>query len=99
MPSTRKSALRASPGDRLIIKGHRLGEPDRDAEILEVLGDNGAPPYVVRWDDGHVAEVFPSSDAHVQHVRVVLVQLKSTLIAVMWLMCSSLALALRLRTK
>jgi hypothetical protein len=67
MTSKSKSVLRASPGDRLIIKGHRLGEPDRDAEILEVLGDDGAPPYVVRWDDGHVAEVFPSSDAHVQH--------------------------------
>ena len=60
MSSTSKSILRASPGDRLIIKGHRIGEPNRDAEILEVLGDNGAPPYVVRWDDGHV-QCYPST--------------------------------------
>jgi uncharacterized protein DUF1918 len=67
MTSSGESALRASPGDRLIIKGHHQGEPERDGEILEVLGDNGAPPYMVRWDDGHVAEVYPGSDAYVQH--------------------------------
>jgi hypothetical protein len=32
-----------------------------------VLGDDGAPPFMVRWDDGHEAEVFPGLDAHVQH--------------------------------
>jgi hypothetical protein len=65
MPS--ESVLRASPGDRLIIKGHHLGEPDRDGEIIEVLGENGAPPFKVRWEDGHEAELFPGSDAQVQH--------------------------------
>jgi hypothetical protein len=50
-----------------VIRGHHLGEPDRDGEILEVLGADGAPPYMVRWEDGHVAEVFPGSDASVQH--------------------------------
>ena len=45
-----------------------MGELPRDAEILEVLGENGAPPYLVRWeDDGHVSRFYPSSDAHVQH--------------------------------
>ena len=38
--------MQASPGDRIIIKGHRIGEPDRDCEVLEV-GDDGAPPYRV----------------------------------------------------
>jgi hypothetical protein len=51
-----------------VVKGHHTGEPARDAEILEVLGENGAPPYVVRWtDDGHVSEFFPGSDATVHH--------------------------------
>jgi hypothetical protein len=67
MPSPSEPVLRASPGDRLVVRGHHVGEPERDAEILEVLGENGAPPYKVRWDDGHVAEVFPGSDAFVQH--------------------------------
>lgn len=60
----------ASPGDRLVIRGHRVGERVRDGEILEVLGENGGPPYVVRWsDDGHVSRIFPGSDAYVEHFR------------------------------
>lgn len=39
-----RTELRASPGDRLVIRAHHLGEPDRDAEILEVLGDAGRRP-------------------------------------------------------
>ena len=62
------SPLRAAVGDRLVIRGHHVGEPPRDAEIVEVLGDDGAPPYLVRWeDDGHVSRFYPSSDAFVQH--------------------------------
>lgn len=60
--------LIASVGDRLIIRGHRVGEPERDAEIIEVRGPDGAPPYLVRWSgDGHESLVFPGSDALVQH--------------------------------
>jgi hypothetical protein len=59
--------LRAAPGDRIVIKGHSVGEHERDGEVLEVLGDDGAPPYVVRWEDGHKSEFFPSSDASVEH--------------------------------
>ena len=63
-----RTDLRASPGDRLVIKGHQTGDPGRDAEILEVLGPDGEPPYVVRWEeDGHVSELYPGSDAYVQH--------------------------------
>ena len=61
--------MKASNGDRIVVRGHHIGEPDRDGEILEVLGDNGAPPYVVRWEDGHVGELFPGSDAAVQHFQ------------------------------
>lgn len=60
--------MKASVGDRMIIKGHRVGEPDRDAEILEVHGEDGAPPYLIRWDDdGRVGLFFPGVDASVEH--------------------------------
>jgi hypothetical protein len=60
--------MEAAVGDRIVIKGHRIGEPDRDCEVLEVRGANGGPPYLVRWDDdGHEALFFPGSDAFVQH--------------------------------
>ncbi|HEY4621975.1 MAG TPA: DUF1918 domain-containing protein [Gaiellaceae bacterium] len=61
--------LQARPGDRLVVHGHHVGDRERDGEILEVLGESGSPPYVVRWsDDGHVSRIFPGSDAFVEHL-------------------------------
>jgi hypothetical protein len=58
--------MHAAVGDRIVIKGHHVGEPDRDAEILEVKGTDGGPPFVVRWSDsGHVTTFFPGGDAEV----------------------------------
>lgn len=58
--------MHANVGDRIVIKGHRVGEPDRDCEVLEARGPDGGPPYVVRWgEDGHEALFFPGSDASV----------------------------------
>lgn len=60
--------MRASVGDRIVIHGHRIGETNRDCEVLEFRGHDGAPPYLVRWgDDGHEALFFPGSDAFVEH--------------------------------
>ena len=58
----------ASVGDKIVIKGHRIGQPDRDCVVLEVRGADGGPPYVVRWGDtGHESMFFPGSDASVHH--------------------------------
>jgi hypothetical protein len=66
-PATRPTA---APGDRLVVRSHHVGEPERDAEILEVLGEHGRPPFRVRWQDtGHESVVFPGSDAIVEHFR------------------------------
>lgn len=60
--------MRASVGDRIVIRGHRVGEPNRDCEVLEVRGADGGPPYVVRWgDSGHQTLFFPGLDATVEH--------------------------------
>ena len=62
------STLRASVGDRLVIRGHHVGGVQRDGEIIDVLGEDGAPPYLVRWsDDEHVSRAYPGSDAYVEH--------------------------------
>ncbi|HET9075830.1 MAG TPA: DUF1918 domain-containing protein [Acidimicrobiales bacterium] len=61
--------MQAQAGDRIVIKGHHVGEPERDCEILEVRGQNGEPPYVVRWEDGHQGLFFPGPDASVQHYQ------------------------------
>jgi hypothetical protein len=60
--------VEATVGDRLVVHGLHVDDPDRDGEIIEVRGENGGPPYVVRWSDsGHEALVFPGPDATVQH--------------------------------
>ena len=60
--------MKAKVGDRLVIKGHYVGAPDRDAEILEVRGEDGGPPYIVRWEEtGHETLFFPGSDAVIEH--------------------------------
>jgi hypothetical protein len=59
--------MRAEVGDRIVIRAHRIGEPERDAEVL-ATGPDGTPPYRVRWGDtGHEALFFPGSDAYVAH--------------------------------
>ncbi len=61
--------MHASVGDELIIEGHKVGEHVRTGEILEVRGDEGSPPYLVRWDDsGRSTLLFPGSDCIVKHL-------------------------------
>lgn len=55
--------MQATVGDRLLVHGSSVGNPDRQGEILEVRGAAGGPPYVVRFEDGHTGLVFPGSDA------------------------------------
>lgn len=58
--------MQASVGDRIIVRGHHMGEPDRVCEVLEVHGQEGGPPYVVRWSDsGQEGLFFPGPDASV----------------------------------
>jgi hypothetical protein len=60
--------MRAAVGDRIIIDGHRVGEPTRDCKVLAVRGTDGGPPYIVQWEDSdHESFFFPGPDAHVQH--------------------------------
>lgn len=59
--------MRASVNDRLVVRSHHVGGPDREAVILEVHGEDGAPPYLVRWHDGHESVFFPAADTIVEH--------------------------------
>jgi hypothetical protein len=59
--------MQAEVGDRIVIKGHHIGEPERDCQVIEVHGADGGPPYLVRWEDSeHDALFFPGTDATVQ---------------------------------
>ncbi|GGP59003.1 DUF1918 domain-containing protein [Saccharothrix coeruleofusca] len=58
--------MHATAGDRLHIHSRAVGLEDRVGEILEVRGQEGAPPYLVRFPDGHEGLVFPGPDSLVE---------------------------------
>ncbi|HEY6740702.1 MAG TPA: DUF1918 domain-containing protein [Actinopolymorphaceae bacterium] len=58
--------MQARVGDRLHVHGRRVGNPDKVGKIIEVRGAGGTPPYVVRFDNGQQALVFPGPDAVVE---------------------------------
>jgi hypothetical protein len=57
--------MQAKVGDHLVVEGRKVGAQRREGEVVEVRGADGAPPYVVRWSDGHEGLSFPGPDAHV----------------------------------
>jgi hypothetical protein len=57
--------MHASVGDQLVVEGRKVDDARREGEVVEVRGQDGAPPYLVRWSDGHEGLTFPGPDAHV----------------------------------
>lgn len=61
--------MRAQVGEHLLIHGKTVGAVEVAAEIVEVRGEDGAPPYLVRFPDGHESLMFPGPDCVVEHVE------------------------------
>lgn len=60
--------MRAEVGDHIVIEGQHVGDARRTGEVVEVRGEDGAPPYRVRWDDsGRTTLLFPGFDCRVVH--------------------------------
>jgi hypothetical protein len=58
--------MEARVGDEIVVPGHKVGQVTRTAVVVELRGEGGGPPYLVRWtDDGHEGLYFPGSDAGV----------------------------------
>ena len=51
--------MKAHQGDRIILAASHVDEATRDGEVLEVRGEDGEPPYLVRWTDGHTGLMYP----------------------------------------
>jgi len=51
--------MKARPGDHIILAAPTVDRPVRDGEVVEVRGNDGGPPYVVRWSDGHEGLLYP----------------------------------------
>lgn len=61
--------MRAVVGDQLAVPGRHVGDAGRIGQVLEVRGADGAPPYLVRWSDGHEAVCFPGPEARIAQSR------------------------------
>jgi hypothetical protein len=57
--------MEATIGDKICIHGNTVGHADKHGEIIEVRGDRGEPPYVVRFPDGQERTIFPGPDAYI----------------------------------
>ena len=58
--------MQAHVGDHIVVHSTHQGEPERTGEVLEVRGDEGGPPYLVKWQpDGHTALFYPAGTAAV----------------------------------
>ena len=57
--------MKAQVGDSLVAESNKVDAARRHGEIVEVRGEDGGPPYVVRWSDGHEGLTYPGPDAHV----------------------------------
>jgi hypothetical protein len=58
--------MQATVGDRLHVHGRTVGTQDRVGEIIEVRGERGRPPYLVRFPDGQENLVFPGPDCVIE---------------------------------
>ncbi|MDX6327462.1 MAG: hypothetical protein QOK15_3816 [Nocardioidaceae bacterium] len=57
--------MRAQVGDHVVVEGRTTSIPRQVGEVVEVRGADGAPPYIVRWKDGHEGLMYPGPDAHI----------------------------------
>lgn len=58
--------MHAAVGDKLLVHGRTVGAGEQHGEIIEVHGQNGAPPYLVRFASGQERLMFPGPDAQIE---------------------------------
>lgn len=63
--------MKAAVGDRIVVASSHTDVPAREGEVLEVHGQDGAPPWMVRWrGDGHESLFSPGPDVFVEHKNI-----------------------------
>jgi Domain of unknown function (DUF1918) len=60
--------MKAQVGDEPVVRGRHVEDPDRTGVITEVRREDSAPPYPVRWSDGHESSFCPATDAVAKHI-------------------------------
>lgn len=63
---TGKQVRPVQPGDVVNISGRRVGDPGRTGQIVAVLGEDGHPHYLVRWNDDHESILYPAGETRIR---------------------------------
>lgn len=58
--------MSANVGDRIRQHSNHTDTPDRTGTIVAVLGQDGGPPYRIRFDSGEETIVAPGPDATIE---------------------------------
>ncbi|MFS2240906.1 DUF1918 domain-containing protein [Microbacterium sp. OR16] len=61
--------MRAAAGSRIVIHGAHVDRAERRGEVVETRGEDGGPPYLVRFDDGSESLLFPGPDCELEHAH------------------------------
>jgi hypothetical protein len=48
-------------GDRIAVETERVGQPEREGEILQVIEGEVSLSYRIRWNDGHESLFTPAA--------------------------------------
>ena len=64
-----KRLVRAAAGDVIEVSGRRVGDHARLGKILELLGSEDHPHFLVRWEDGHESVLYPGEGTTIRPVR------------------------------
>ena len=59
--------MQAAIGDRLHVHSRAVGQTEQLADVIEIHGEAGAPPYLVRYENGHESLIFPGPDCTIEH--------------------------------
>ena len=54
----------ANVGDRILVESEKVGVPEREGEIVEVIVHDLHTEFRVRWDDGHISEIRPTAGSY-----------------------------------
>jgi hypothetical protein len=55
--------MEAKTGDHIAVETERVGQPEREGEVLEVIQAGVRVSYRVRWSDGHESIIRPAAGA------------------------------------
>lgn len=59
--------MHAQVGNRIMVRGRKVGIPVRCGVIVAIRGDGGEPPFVVRWNETPGEHLYyPGSDAVIE---------------------------------